>query len=204
MQKNSKLVPLTDEQRELVSQSDWVIRWFWKKHGPAYRRFDKQDVLQAARFSLCLAARSFDESKGKWSTHACKAVSLRTMKLIFEGENLIRDPRLASRRASEAAKVYCLSDEMAKLEQTSDEVIVGCLLSECDLPSEFCAKLLARIPAREAEVISRYYGIGTIKESVKTTAMSMGVSQSRIQQIRERGIKRLRTFLENHKDFRDI
>ena len=60
---------MTDEQRKLVTENHNLIYSFLNKHG-----FDIEEYYDLAAIGLCRAAKTYDESKGAFSTYAYRAM----------------------------------------------------------------------------------------------------------------------------------
>ena len=136
-------IKLTPEQQELAASDDSLrlLKWFLGKF-PGYVRLLGWDAAEsAARWGICLAARTWDPKRGKWSTWATwymrsccqrdcyKLKPRRAIRLVTQRDEAIS--ALPSRQGAEPAEAVpsrataILREAMAKLTPREQQAIEG-------------------------------------------------------------------------------
>lgn len=82
----------------------------------------------------------------------------------------------------------CLLDLLANSEETNADVPFTCESLSIEID-----QALARLPQRESEVIRLYFGIHTEQRNIDKISKKLNLSRERIRQLKERGLKILRT-----------
>jgi RNA polymerase sporulation-specific sigma factor len=86
----SPVVPLTDDQRSMVTENLGLVYHMVKRHERLVACVGREDVEQHGLLALCNAARTYDPSRGlKFTTHACCAIRWQLVSLAGE---TFRDP----------------------------------------------------------------------------------------------------------------
>jgi RNA polymerase sigma factor (sigma-70 family) len=178
---------LTDEQRDFIEGHLGLTATFAIRANP---RRDCEDSLQDAVFGLARAVRTFDPSKGRFSTYAARPIAEAILKGVEES-GVIRVPFRAGRRPTDGPRVA----EAAALARrarpfSSLEAEAGVRFDpphrepEPDQATvEAVQGVLSTLPGRLREVLClRMAGQG-----LREVAEAMGVSSTRVQQLEARG-----------------
>lgn len=173
--------------------------WKLAKKIPAHGAADQEDLVQAAAMALLRARETFDPARGiKWQTYAAYRARGAMLDAL---RDLDHAPRLERARAKKdgrfiGAVLSSDRDRIQVAEQGYERRSVPGAVSSA-IASDFWKSLHRRLPARQVEVLTRYYRDDlTLKEIGRV----MGLSESRVCQLHARGISRLRLFAEKESE----
>lgn len=182
----AKKPSLTPEQQALVTQFLPLAHKFVNRnlHNSAVAA-DTDEAFQFACLTLCRAARSFDPAKGvKPITYFWRSLAAEFSR--YSAGTLVHVPagHLDERPKIDLRDPHCFdnlpdreSEERTTEERTNNSV----------------ADCLALLPAREADVLARRFGLGgKPKEELAQIAAELGISKQRVSQIKDRALARLR------------
>lgn len=91
MKKPATVVPLTDEQRQLVEQYQHLPKWALKKWPHLARRLGEDETQSIAALAVCHAARKYDPARGTFKTWAGWYIKGFLLRAIRTG-GMIRTP----------------------------------------------------------------------------------------------------------------
>src|SRR5688572_28570836 len=154
---------------------------------------DRDDVASAAMIGLIAAVDRFDHRRGvPFEAYA----SLRIRGAVVDELRRVDERGRADRRSESAALAVSLD---ALLESGAHQgPVVDDGFSERHEQEDLKTRIqdaLGRLPARQREVIARYYGD---ELTLRETGVKMGVSEARACQLHGRAIQNLRRELSVH------
>lgn len=132
------------------------------------------DLVSEGNMGMMAAAAKYDATRGtRFVTYAAPHVRRQIERAIEEQNGLYKvahdDGRTASQDAPQTdSRVY-------------SEAVENAIESALQL-----------LPPREAQVVSRFFGIGRERETMAEIAEDMGLKRERVRQIRDRAVRRLR------------
>lgn len=202
--------PQTQAEREVYAYKLACKTWqgYVSRLGVDAKNFDLDDLLGAAMYGAALALAKFDSSRGtKFSSFAIALIRGAILEEARRQDYLKRDLRaLAKEIEAETGEVPLWAlrpqslDEMIPLEgapvfrheMVADETVnVEAEVLE-RLETETLWAWVSLFPRREREVLERYYRDDETPSRIKK---AMGISESRVFQLRQNGLERLREWM---------
>ena len=137
----------------------------------------RDDLFQVASLALCVAAKTYDATKGEFSTYARRAVMTYCCRHLDECRACGFTPRRSARKRVTKAR---LDTPIAREESGAPEETQFWLLAKKVLPSRAYAILVLSVLQGKMDV---------------EIAASLGLSKARVGQIRHEALNRLRGLL---------
>lgn len=153
------------------------------------------DLVNEGNLGLIRAARRFDERKGvRFVTYAAWWVRQALLDALARQDHLIRAPRRKAVRREYVSLDDDGARERAPLRERlsdSDETSPERRVYERELQRQVTV-CVAGLPEREARVIRLCFGLdGEEARDVGEVARRLGLSRTRVRQLRDRGLQRL-------------
>jgi len=154
---------------------------------------DPDDLISIGTIGLIKAVNTFDPSKGtKLATYAAKCIEneilmyLRALKKSAHEVSLF-DPIGVDKEGNEVTLVDILGTDPEAVAETVER----------DYEYERVKRHLARLDAREREVLELRYGIlGSVRRTQREIARKLGISRSYVSRIEKKAIRKLISELE--------
>jgi RNA polymerase sigma factor (sigma-70 family) len=159
------------------------------------------DVVQEGCIGLDKASRTYDPEKGSFSTHAMWAIRSVLDKYIKEEIPTIRVPRATALKKGVKVKIIPL-DKPIQLQSAPPFTLEEKLLDDARSPREVTylkdsleavAKAFMKLPEREQYCIKEVVVDG---RPLRDVAVDMGMSGEAVRLIKNKGLDKLRRFLE--------
>lgn len=182
----------------------------------AYCPLPLADLVGHGMVGLMVAVDRFDPARGKFSTLATRCIWQHLERVLMDEGSLVRVPYrtheqvVRRRRGLPPARKVAASEEcLARAERAlrpawslSQAASWGFDLAappavdaegcEPERAAELLDRLLGAIPARQALVLRRIFGIGAVRPAtLREVAAGLAVSHERVRQIRDMALKRL-------------
>lgn len=160
-----------------------------------------EDLVSEGNIGMLKAARKFDGSQGKrFVTFAAPYVRDAIEKAIEQQAGLYRVPRDASNTALEKKRAHALSIDAPV--GGSPELSLGRVIPDADAPDpekelqkdiveKELKDIVSKLPAREQQVIQRFYGIGVGTMTMAEIGQEMGLKRERVRQIRDHAVRHI-------------
>ncbi len=182
--------------RDLLILSNIRFAIYYSKKFSSYSHLEEDDLIQEGITSMVCAAEKFDAKRGnKFITYAKSCIR----------RAILRAEEKASKTSScsfsklssdeDFSEEECLSSSSNKsFAHVEDDYIDG-EVREC------LHKAVGALDKKEADVITRYYGLNDGKiETLTKIGESYGLTKSRISQIEKSALKNLRSSLDDFID----
>ncbi len=213
--------PMTTDEQALVVEHDRLAPWWAMRLKEKYQwwfsEVDLEDLVQACRIGLCLAAQRFRPGVARFSTWAAWWMTssvqneMRHHGLVSLPRNIIYDAiqgefgeeewqRIATLRRpfqldydrhNDYRSGQCSADSIPDLSPTAVEILEE--KEEKQQSREAVRRALARLRPREAEAVRLTLLEGLTLEGAGRV---LGVTRERVRQLRLRGLRGIRIALE--------
>ncbi len=194
MKRNGKRPRLTAGQQRLVEQFlPMAHKFVGDNLGNPDVGADPDEAFSFACVILCKAVRNWDKRKASLSTYIWHALErefrrYRSKTLVKTPTHPVTDPPLIS---------PCDPAELAGVESPREP-------SDTEANNRSVARLIALLPAREAEAVSRVYGVRGYPSGLDLDdiAAEMGIKRAMLYRLIRQGRNRLRAIVGNATDER--
>lgn len=171
------LTPLTPEQQQLAADNEKLIWFFLKKYAS---RSDPQELYGVAAEGLIHAAATYDQARGKFSTHA-----------MYHMRSAVDFDQRCAKRKKRSGKPVLHMDDVDVIDQNKE-----CNAKMCDvvpLRDRPCLSLdetgadverfLRSLPARDRELVRMRICGYTVKEIGDTFGITIQAASARMKRI---------------------
>lgn len=186
MNGNCNLTPLTDEQREFAATYAEFPKWALRRHAWAIRILGPDEAFSLAQEALIYAARGYRDELGfAPTTYIAKVIFRKLSQACQRGKDRnIPEPLVRVHNGKEYTPEELVSRDEPQPELESDEIAS-------------IRSAMRFLGTREREVVERHFLGG---ESMGEIGASLGLSRSRVDQVKRDALDRLRRRLRLARD----